>query len=693
MAPRRGGNAGAGAEAASTGSGRNYFEPPPLKRISPWVQDGSSQCDVIAGGVDESGIFKGVYVSGVHLMGLMRTFQLSKVFMPCDVPTPVGAIGQSLQDGVPIIIVTRGCFGREMDYGPGPVRNDVQKTIWSTARDMRAEMPQILITCIDIPINLNSDVLQDIMQPPLNEYRELMYQEGTWYTPEVQNAAALGRWMGENKREKKTGPKRGKGEVVFNRKKFDWQDPGKHYANMWVLGWRAVMEARPAPEVQRRTDLAFYPGATKPESQPVKMAPSVAEAAFKKALTKARDAGDAKAMLAAATVYLEKASLKEKESLQEAIKTCDEAGDMFKAKSDAKEAFDAVKMKFKALVSMGKAEEAMTLATEAMGSASTPLLKSQALRLVVTCHQTLGDLDQAAKVALDGKADVAKENNDDATCEALDVLFNACLAKGDTEGAIEAGKAAEGTKGKVQAAAEMCIAQATLVKSSESQVPKEAKEIAKSAGEKYKAAAASYKGLGNAQERAKALEAAVGAFVISTDFNEALAMAKELEDLGKEEKALGLVLSAKIQMESSSGGQEVVASAKSGLALYEELGSAAGKASAQQVLAKAILASGGDLNEVYQAAKASATGYKALGKTEEMCESLLVGAKAALKKGGLVSAFWDAKQVVSEALGNATYDEALNVVSQAARLSEEAGKPLSVGGPVPVAAGDAITYL
>ena len=28
--------------------------------------------------------------------------------------------GQSLQDGIPLVIVTRGCFGREMDIGSSP---------------------------------------------------------------------------------------------------------------------------------------------------------------------------------------------------------------------------------------------------------------------------------------------------------------------------------------------------------------------------------------------------------------------------------------------------------------------------------------------------------------------------------------------------------------------------------------------
>ncbi|CAE8622368.1 unnamed protein product, partial [Polarella glacialis] len=102
MAPRRGGSGGAGIEVSSIGGSRNGLAPPPLKRMQPWHQDGSSQCDIIAGGVDGSGVFKGLYVSGVHLAALLRTFQLSKVFLPVETATPVTALGQSLQDGIPL---------------------------------------------------------------------------------------------------------------------------------------------------------------------------------------------------------------------------------------------------------------------------------------------------------------------------------------------------------------------------------------------------------------------------------------------------------------------------------------------------------------------------------------------------------------------------------------------------------------
>jgi len=678
--------------------GRAYFEPPPLKRMSPWVQDGSDQCDVIAGGVDESGLFKGVYVSGVHLMALMRTFQLSKVFMPCDVPTPVAYLGQNLSDGVPLVIVTRGCFGREMDYGPGPVRNDVQKTIWQTARDMRAEMPQILITCIDVPNYLGSDMMQACLESPLNEYRELMYQDGTWYTPTVVNAAPLGKWMSENVRSK-IPPKEKARQSQFNRKKFDWQDTTKFYANMWCIGWRAVLEVRPAPDVPRRTDLKFTAEAEKPEVQALKLPPSAAEAAFKKALAKARAAGDAKEILSAATKYLENASAKEKESLLEATMACEEARSS--AKSD-KEAFEAVATKFKALVSMNSMDEAMELATGTFASQDDPVLKAKALLLLVTCHSSLGDLNTAVEVASSGNSDISKLNNDDATCEALKVLVDAQIATGDVDAAIASASDATSSKGKVEACGQSMLAAAKMAKAFESLVPADARALAKEAAEAQKKAAASYKSLGSTKEAAEAFEGAAECFLKAAEFLDAAAIGKELQELGKAEQSKSIEASgfkelAKALLGSSAattgGLEEMLTSAKAALALYEEAGDAEGKASAMQVVADALLTADGSLSEAYRMAKGAANGFKALGKVEKMCTALLTAAKAGLKKGDVTSAFWDAKQIVSEGFEMSGYSEACSIVSQIMRMAEDSDKPISVGGPVPVSVGDAVTFV
>lgn len=695
MAPRRGGQGGAGAETSGTGA-RNYFEPPPLKRMSPWKQDGSDQCDVIAGGVDEGGVFRGVYVSSVHLMALMRTFQLSKVFMPCDVPTPVGYLGQSLNDGVPLIIVTRGCFGREMDYGPGPVRNTVQKTIWQTARDMRAEMPQILITCIDIPNNLDSSMLQACLEAPLNEYRELMYQDGTWYTPTVVNAAPLGKWMADNTRSKI--PVEGKArQTAFNRKRFDWKDTTPFYENMWCIGWRPVLEARPAPEVARRTDLKFFPQAPKAEVKPVKLPPSAAEAAFKRALLRARDAADPKEMLVAADVYLKKAFIRETESLEEAAKAGEEAADLFKARGDAKEALEATTTKFKALTAMNRMDEALKVAEEAFASAQDARLKAQALKLVVTCNQTLGDLDKGIETAASGKAAVSRMGDDDATCDAQEILVNAYLAKADIEGAVEAAKEATSGKGKVEACGHALLALALMVKAAELEVPVEAKAAAREAAEAQKKAASLYKALNCAKESGEALKGAIESLLKALEYAEAATTAKELQELGRAEQSKsiegsGSEMLARVLLESPSategGAEEMVSAARAAVALFEEGADTEGKASAMQVLADSLLMGEGGAEEACRVAKGAAEAYKAMERREDMCTALLTAAKARLQQGNLTSAFWAAKQVVSEGDGVSGYGEAVAICSRVSLRGEDAGKPVGVGSPVPVFTGD-----
>jgi len=288
-------------------------------------------------------------------------------------------------------------------------------------------------------------------------------------------------------------------------------------------------------------------------------------------------------------------------------------------------------------------------------------------------------------------------NDDEATCEALDILVNAHLAKGDTEGAITAATEGTSAKGKVEACAQMLLAQALLAKSAELAAPVEARAAAKEAAAAQKKAASLYQAQRMAKEQAEALKAAASSLMKGAEFIEAVSVAKELQELGQEGKAAGLDLLARALLGSpsaTSGGQEeMVTAARSSLALFQELGSAEGKARAAQTVANALIASEGDLSEAYMMAKASASGYKALSNTEEMCASLLTAAKAAFKNGNLTSAFWDAKQVVSESGVGPSYDEALNIVSQVMRQSEEMEKPIGVGGPVPVGAGDAMSFI
>jgi hypothetical protein len=666
--------------------------------MQPWKNDGSGATDIIAGGVDSDGVFKGIYVSGVHMMALMRTFQLSKVFMPCDVPTPVAGLGQNLADGTPLIVVTRNCFGRELDVGPGPTRNDVQKTIWQTARDMRAEMPQICITTIDIPNDLGADMLQACLEAPLNEYRELMYQDGTWYTPTVVNAAPLGRWLNENTRQAKwmtqpNGPKKTMNSQ-FNRKKFDWQDAGRHYTNMWSIGWRSVLEAREATKVSRRTDLNFTPDAPKPEAKPIKpAAPSNAEVAFKKALASA--AGDKAGVMSAVKTYIEKANMKEVETLQEAIAACDEVGTM-----------EGTTAKFKILINMSRFEEAMDVATKAKAGAATGEAELEALKLLVSCHQTLGDLDKAVEVATTGKAEISRKGADGATGAAYEVLVDAYLSKGDVDGAIAAAKEGTTQKGKVEAFGYAALATAQMAKSAELEAPAEVKDAAKAAAEAASKAAGLFKALSSTKEQGAALKAASEANCIATEFEKALVPATELQSVGSGVEALifkacglELICSAHLKCNEvnraylEGGAEAMVSAARSAVSTAEESGDAAAKASAQKTLAKALSDIDPASSEAEKCARKAAAAFKALGGGEGMFEALLISARVALTKGTYPTAYWDAKQVVAAAAGSKSYDEALSIVKQVERASGESGKPVNAGAPIPVVAGGVIQLI
>merc|ERR1712039_605184 len=190
--------------------------------------------------------------------------ELSKVLMPTDVPVPVASLTQSLTDGVPLVIVTRGCFGRDIDVGPGPVRNGIvgpgsvrdteSKAVWDAVRDLRAKMPQVLITCVDVPLDMKSDDIQAVLEEPLNEYRELMYSDGSWYAPTVVQCGQVAMWCDQNRRSFKAADNQ---KVRFNRKTFAWRSMDETYGSHIMLSWKVVKEERPKAEASKRTDLVF----------------------------------------------------------------------------------------------------------------------------------------------------------------------------------------------------------------------------------------------------------------------------------------------------------------------------------------------------------------------------------------------------------------------------------------------------
>jgi tetratricopeptide (TPR) repeat protein len=591
------------------------------------LQDGSGSCDIIAGGVDESGIFKGVDVSGVHLCALLRTFQLSKVFMPVDMETPVAALGQSLEDGLPLIVVTRGCFGRELDYGPGPVRNDIQKAVWQACRDMRAEMPQVLLTCIDIPANLNTDIVQGCLSEPLNQYRELMYQDGTWFTPSVMNAESLGKWMSDNIRQGTvTSSSKSSGKIQFNRKKFDWTNTHTMYGQLYYMGWKEVLQVAAPTQVPRRTDLNFADRA-KPKVSviPVGEEPSGASKVFSSAIAAAESPAE---KLAAAKAYLEKYKGGDKAGLEIAMYELKETGD-----------FDCMKEVVTILLYLDKVEDAAKQAAELKAKASGAKQEAGAMKLVVDCHCATGDLDAALEVAKAGLASVKAKSDDDATCEALSVVVDILLAKGEFEEASTLATSESKAKGKVEGKASALLAEALMAAGNATDAITAAKK-----------AVASLKGLSAKKEAGEA----------------------------------SLVLVKAQFMDFRTAGAGDMAEVLTALTDAVELCAAKAPAPASLQTAKAVGPEGPMV-----IAQAAAVIFKCLGFSPT--PAYLTCAEAAIKAGSLYTAYWNGKQAFAEATATgdeAAKDEATNIMAKAAKVSEDAGKPLNVGGPVPLAGGD-----
>lgn len=599
MAPRRGGDAGAGAQVALAG-GRGSFEPPPLKRMHPWQQDGAGQCDIIAGGVDPSGSFKGVYLSSVNLMTLLRTFQLSKAFMPVDMPTPIAALGQSLQDGIPLVVVTRGCFGRQLDYGAGPLRNENQKQVWDTCRQMRADMPQVLITCIDLPINCTSDIVQACLEPPLNEYRELMYHEGTWYTPALIPASSLARWKTERKREKTA---KANGAVSFNRKKFGWLDENAFYKDMFTLGWKEVLQVRPAPAAPPRTDLVFV-DREKPEVKPIKDAtPSAALVTFRKAMVLAREAGEAKRMQAAIKAYLDRAKWHEKEGIEEASVMCQETADLFKTEANLSEACAVIGMAVGALIYANDVEKALQIAGVLKSSVGTDAsAEVKATRLVMDCHFALGEVDKALAVATEAKASIDKRGSPEASAEAAGMVLSGLIAKGDFEEAVATASAAAKVSDKAsQAKGHLLVAEAHVAKASQSSEEVEKLNSFEEAAKAQKTARGLFKELGRKQDEGEALQGAIGSLLAAEDFTQAMGLAKELQAFSENADtqtlgAMGAQLVAATHLRHRSkvgtyleGGEiEMLSAAKKAVATFERLNDMDRRGAAQQTLREAI---------------------------------------------------------------------------------------------------------
>lgn len=324
-----------------------------------------------------------------------------------------------------------------MECGSGPARNQIQQAVWDAARKMRADMPQVLVTCIDIPNNLGQEVIQGCLEPPLNEYRELMYHDGTWYTPSVHNASSLAKWMADNERmdtSKKSG-------VAFARKKFEWVNT--QYGNTWTLSWTPVLEVRPPAPVPKRTDLVFTDSAPKSVSDKSTLPQpglSSAECSFQKALAQAKESGDPLEMLGAVSSYLPRATAKEKATVEEALQVLQELSISLKSSGHADEAFRAELLVVRAKLALKEVEEALKVVGTIRASASSASHKVEALREELRCHMHIGEIDKALEIVKEAQNSIQALGDHQANSDVWSLLAEVLQAKGQQAEATVARK-------------------------------------------------------------------------------------------------------------------------------------------------------------------------------------------------------------------------------------------------------------
>jgi len=691
----RGGAGAAGAEEVradmvkGSGAGKGgMFDSIVLKRMQPWKLDGSQMTDVFAGQVDANGKFKGMCLKSVHIQALLRFFKLSATCLPQSIPPQVADLAGAMQDGFPIVIVTQGVWGRAMENAVGPSATLNRETVWTEARAARAENPRLLLTCVDVPAGLDGDVIEACLSPPLCDYRELMFQNGSWYTPEVVSAANVAaQW--KELLPKPWSPKTKTG-VNFQRKKFAWRADDT-LNQLYTVIWKPVLEVYPAKPVPARSDLSFI-GAS-PKAASVKDVRSYTEILLKKALSSSE--GDDQATVTAVEKFLASATAGDDEGLKEAARasmTASKASDKSLGIKAAKSAAAAYSL----LKDYGESEKAASLMLKLSTELKDAKGEMEAVALKMSVLDAKGDTAAKLQVALSESKAFAASGNKANESAALSLAVTALIEEDQYEEALKQATTSQtnfktsGSKAQ-EACAWLDVATANMML----EKLDDALSARKTAQDLYKAAG----------EKKDALEAAklvVESLFAKADNAGALAAAKAmLEDAQQagerkcEGAALQLVATAIRASGSPSADEaaEMVEKAKTAMTIFEELKDKEALASAQDFYANTLWESKGfeAANEVLVNAQSAAARYNELGGGAGLTSALLCSAKAALAKGNTYTAAWDAKQAVRNAFvygDDGAMQEAMGVHASATSSGD-----IQVGPLVPVAMGGQVVYI
>jgi len=685
MPPRRGGGAGADEQVGgAVPRGPTKLPDPPVKRLQPWNSDNRTGTDIVAGRVNENGVFEGMVITDVQLTTLLRYFQLGRAFMPQNMPVEIEGVGKTMLEGYPTLIVTREGGGRQRDTGMGPQRNGAVPAIWGVIRQIRAQNPQMHITCVDAPINVSHAQLAKVFEEPLNQYLELSFYEGSWYIQESKSTPEVGRQQREVQRKKSVfkvsradhGQEKKKTSLFDGtRKAFPWrQDPKdeNHSSLVWTLV-HTDQEYTQQPKVQLSDEVSFTgPGnvGAKIVSDFFSKASDEIDASkvvevLEGALRASKEAGDAEGpdgLFKTLEESFTRKGLHGQELQSARVQGASKLVKLFQREGDKKGEAGALMILVKVQVEprkMVKSASELLGLYKNLGNAKKEL---EAVLLVVDAQVRNYDYDDAVATATEAQTHFKGKKDAEGEIEAISLAVKAQWAKGDYVEALNTASSAQGAfekaKDEKQEAAAWIIVARTRAMGTELAEARSA----------YEKAAELYKQAGDKNLAARTMESLCKTIMEEGDFEGALKVVREMRTLAKEagaklEEACACQLAANAHLQASrrdglldkSVEEEMSQLATDALSMFEELGDAPGIASAKQILAGVQLQKN-DYMEALLLAKQAEAGFRSLGDRVGLTAALIAGARASLTQGNLHSAMWDAKQAWTNAheLGDAS---------------------------------------
>jgi len=680
MPPRRGGGRDEGDAEVETRGGDAGFSFPdlPARRLHPWTRDNHNCNDIFAGTFDASGKFDGIVISNASMAVLTRYFQLGMSALPRTVPPEVSGLGTQMSEGYPTIVLTRGTYGRDMDVIPGPARNSNQAELWGKIRRVRTEMPSLHITCIDIPASATMPQVGACLQPPLSDYRELAFYDGTWYTPDLVSNPYLGKQVRDvtnlsQKRREEVAAK----TVQFQRKAFPWRTVEPEH-DLFELRWKAV-----------QTDKGFVrpvmPAVAEPKP---KLRPLEASVDTAKLVKQLPDKTDDRAadMLSLAQFLLKRKELSD-DGQREALAAAKEALELIRASDDKPREVEALKVLIAVHFNMDDQVSSLALATELRElcrSREDGKGELEAVQLVVRAHFARNEPDEALESAGDAVARFRSVDDSKLEAGAVGILVDALLREDKFEqalaGATDAAERFKSTEDKDSEASMWLLISSVHAKKALFTdmvgALKEAQTLYSASGD-HKAEATTLErlstGLLDMGSVAEALQAARDGVAVASSAGEKLLEASALQNVCR---ALleGL---ARGTTEYANAKEELSKCAEDALVLCQEVGDKKGQACSKELLARVSLLIENN-EEAVKLAKEALALYGGPGDEAIRSAALISSAHANLNLGKFYSALWDAKQALSFP-GNE--DAAMAIISS---VHASSGRQLYVGPVVSV---------